>query len=654
MGLIAGDTQGDPAEPPNFPPSWTSTPSPNFEEGIGGVNNLSNNTIDPEGDTLTYTLAGGSWPTGVTMSPFGVITATTSVVEGTTAGITVNISDGINPPVTSPSFSVVISAVGTTTLFPLLATMRIGTFNYSQSGALAADDRKAMGLMDAVLLGGFFGTPQDSTPPPSSFISRTDVTQEILDAHFNAFGTNDIYTFTYLIQMQTGTAGAFGTKCQAELGPNGVNGQTDWFYYDQGGNLVPAGGESPGGGFFINLSDEITLDSGGLNFCEWYTDNFVIPELLDVHDTAGIGVGEGGMNGWWDNLGIHMRKSGIDPDQNGSNNDMQDFFDPDNPAHVAADPGAVQFVGEYRKNQRSGLERAQAAYPGLVVGGNSNQYAQGYTGPVSGVSHVMKEYRITEADINSKAFQQVGFSENNNWRPTELKDGWMRSHTLWTGVSSAQGGSWQTSYNNIYMPTVTMTAPAIQFGEWIVDCLQNSTDGPDGRPIWPNEPRSGSAWNAERWGHATNALCGAHHVSTGVIDQPTSTAAERRATALFDEHGLINGTDYGFNNNGNVTKLYRKWMGAAVDPVQTTARQGTWLWMREFENCLVIINTNWDDTDPDETVDVSALPGGASKWKRFNGHQDSAWNDGTDASIDFDIPSIDAIFLVDKTWYNAL
>lgn len=656
MGLLAG---GSPNTPPNDPPTWTSTPNPSFEDAVGGTYALSQNTQDPEGDPLTYTLTSGSWPTGVSMNSAGLITATTSVVEGTTAGLQVDIDDGTNTPVTSATFSLVISAVGTTTQYPLLGTVRNSTFNYTQSGTLAEDDRKAIGLMDMVLLGGFFGTAQDATTPGPDFISRTDVTQEILDAHSTAFGDSNYYVFTYVNQMETGLTGDNGEKCYAETGPNG----TDWWFRDQGGTLVSAaGGEAPGSGGFVNITDQVTLDSSGRNYCGYYNDVVVIGDLLDVHANAtpAIGVGKGGINPWYDNLGIHTRKSGIDPDQNGSNDDMQDYYDPDNAAHVATEPNAVQFVGEYRANQREGVERAETAYPGIIKGGNTNQWYESYSGPVSGLGHIMKEYRLDENDINSKSFTQVGFSENNNWRPTELKGPgeWQRSHTYWTGVSSESGGNWQYSYNSIVHSTLKLsspdgTSPPLMFGEWIVDCLQGSTDGPGGKPIWPAVPKTGSAWNAHRWGMVTCMLAGAHYCCSGVIDQPTSTAGERRATPLFDEFGLINGsTDYGFGSGS--TKLFYKWMGAAIEPIQTVARQGTYIWMREFDNALVIINTNWDDTDPDETVDVSALPGGASEWKRFVGSQDSAWNDGTDASSDFNIPSIDAIVLVRKSWYNAL
>jgi hypothetical protein len=268
----------------------------------------------------------------------------------------------------------------------------------------------------------------------------------------------------------------------------------------------------------------------------------------------------------------------------------------------------------------------------------------------------MKEYRLDANDTESKSFTNLGLSENNNWRPTELKDGYMRSHTLWTGVTSASGGTWQEAYNNIAMPRKRLSDPAIVEGEWVVDCLQDGVSPgsyPFSKTIWPNVPRTDSAWNAHRWGMITCWLCGAHYCCSGVIDETASTTGERRATPLFDEFGLINGsTDYGFGSS--TTKLFYKWMGEAVDDMQVAARQGTYLWMREFDNALIIINTNHEDSDPDETVDVSALPGGATKWKRFAGVQDSAWNDGTDASSDFAIPSIDGIVLVDKAWYNAL
>jgi len=129
----------------------------------------------------------------------------------------------------------------------------------------------------------------------------------------------------------------------------------------------------------------------------------------------------------------------------------------------------------------------------------------------------------------------------------------------------------------------------------------------------------------------------------------TNNTGNGRSTPVFEEFGLIGGSvDYGLGTGS--TKLFRKCWGEAVDPIQTAPISGT-EWRREFTNVLVIANSSRDSSI---TVDVSTLPGGASEWKRFNGTQDSTTNDGTDASSDFVIPKIDAIFLVRKSWYDAL
>ena len=541
--------------------------------------------------------------------------------------------------------------------FPLLGTFRISGFNYTQSGELAEIDRKAMSLMDIVCLGGFFGTFQDLSNPGPNYLTRTEVTQDILNYRQVLLNDQDIYIITYVNQMETNFDSHLGNKASSEVGPNG----TDWWFRDSGGTLVGTAAESPSGDGFLNITDQVILDSLGRNYCDYYREYRVEGQLLDPHIDAGIKVGKGGINIFFDNLGIHFRKSKVDPDQDGNNDDMQNYYDPDNITHVTSQPKAVQFIGEYRKNQRAAIEDAATTYPELAYGGNSNQYAQNYSGPASsliGENHpyVMKEYRITESDKASKMFSQIGLSENNNWRPTEDKGGWMRSHTLWTGVSSTSGGSWQHSYNNIAFATLNLSSPnsseiPLVFGEWTIDCLQDPTAGPGGKNIYPNTPKADTAYNAHRWAMATCMLCSAHYACSGVDDRPTSTAGERRNTVLFDEFGLINGSvDYGFGSG--TTKLYHKWMGRAVDPIQVAPRMGTHLWMRQFENCLVINNTNWDDSDPDEIVVVADLPGGP--WKRFEGVQDRAWNNGSDVIDNFAMPSIEAIFLVNKAWYDAL
>ena len=109
VGLLAASNRIS-VTPPNNPPEWSATPNPTWTDGVGGTYDLNDDCFDPEGDTLTFSLVGGSWPTGVSMASNGIITATSAVTGGTTSGITVSCDDGTNAPVTSPSFSVTVNS----------------------------------------------------------------------------------------------------------------------------------------------------------------------------------------------------------------------------------------------------------------------------------------------------------------------------------------------------------------------------------------------------------------------------------------------------------------------------------------------------------------------------------------------------------------
>lgn len=101
--------------PPNEPPEWLSTPIPSFQQGVGGTYNLAPLTNDPEGDTKTFSLDPSSnpWPAGWQMDSAGLITVSTLALAGTTTGMKVRVSDGENSPVTSPTFSCVVTSAAT-------------------------------------------------------------------------------------------------------------------------------------------------------------------------------------------------------------------------------------------------------------------------------------------------------------------------------------------------------------------------------------------------------------------------------------------------------------------------------------------------------------------------------------------------------------
>ncbi len=134
MMLLAA-TQLISVTPPNDNPEWTTNHTPLFKDGVADTYELNNLTHDPEGDNLTYALNAGSaaLPTGVTLSGSQLV-ATTSVAEGTTAGIIIDVDDGTNAAVASSSFSIV------TTSFPTLFQDYNGNDFAGEAGALAVND----------------------------------------------------------------------------------------------------------------------------------------------------------------------------------------------------------------------------------------------------------------------------------------------------------------------------------------------------------------------------------------------------------------------------------------------------------------------------------------------------------------------------------
>ena len=250
---------------------------------------------------------------------------------------------------------------------------------------------------------------------------------------------------------------------------------------------------------------------------------------------------------------------------------------------------------------------------------------------------------------DTKTHLTLGFSENNSRFTGGSTSGAARSGVGSDGNKrTTGGGNWQKAFNNAYLPSIALQFPALLMFRWRVQCLQGSTNGPGGQAIYPNTPASNSEWPLFRWSFANSSMTNSTYCCSGIRVGSSNTGVGKN-TPIFEEFGLISGSvDYGLGTGS--TKLFRKWMGADVSGIQTEAKaDGSW--RREFTNCLVIANPSLDNSI---TIDVSEFPGGSSEWKRFNGTQDSSTNDGTDASSDFTLNKIDAIFLVRKSWYDAL
>ena len=501
--------------------------------------------------------------------------------------------------------------------FPLLATSRIASPNFGQDDALAVTDRNAIGSFDACTLQGLGSGGHMDDTPASGFLARSVVNQAILDA--NANGTH--YLFTYMNMMETADNGSSKADyLDAVDGPGSYDGWTR----DSAGVKVSFFGTS----FGVNLSNYVAVDGDGDRYAEWYADNIVEPDYVDVMTAASVPVGgAGGCNIFIDNYQLHANKSGVDWDNNvGGNDDAQDYYDPEDAAHVAADPIAVIAYSGWRENHRKGKNRVITNNPTMVVLPNTNQWSEEHSGAIGDLRDVILEYRLDGQ--TEKADVHGGFSENN------MNRNFPRSGVSYSGVNNGTSGSMERSYNNAHQSYRFAQDPKIVFFAWGFECLQSSSTPAGGHAIWPNIPASNAKWNAYRWTHGAT-LMGNCHYSVGGIQVGTSTSGRAKSTPLFDEMGLI---------NTGTTGLSRKWMGAAVDDIQVAARETT-IWWREFENALVIVNFDNDEANSDATVTFADLPGDNTTWKRINGSQDSTWNDNSNVTANFDIPPIDGIIL---------
>jgi hypothetical protein len=145
VGLIAASPG---VQPPNNAPEWISTPNPTWQDGVGGTYELSNDTFDPEGDTLTYAhdATSTALPANVTVSGSQLV-ATGSVVEGTTSGVRITVDDGIATAVASSNFDIVVSEASPVTS-PTLWQDYGGNDFAGEAGALAVNDNWASTVYD--------------------------------------------------------------------------------------------------------------------------------------------------------------------------------------------------------------------------------------------------------------------------------------------------------------------------------------------------------------------------------------------------------------------------------------------------------------------------------------------------------------------------
>ena len=184
------------------------------------------------------------------------------------------------------------------------------------------------------------------------------------------------------------------------------------------------------------------------------------------------------------------------------------------------------------------------------------------------------------------------------------------------------GRNWQTGRNLIRQAVGFAIAPKVCSIDWEVELDDQFNPTLAG----------GSPMHLCRWAMATTLL------DDGVfsLNGTTVGGSEYKAAALLDEPGLI---------NAPTTGLSKHWLGAAIDAFQVTPVQGTNIWIREFTNGLVVVNSGNDPAGAATTVLIGSIPGGAGTFKRIDGLQDPGVNDGSTVNGGFSLNQVDALIL---------
>jgi hypothetical protein len=129
----------------NDQPRWTTSAGSLGTFGANDSVSIALAASDDESDTRVYSLAGGSLPTGLSLSSSGVISGTTSVLSSaTTYSFTISVTDSINTSV-SRSFSITVNEAvtgGTTSTFgsyKIHAFSTVGANSFTVNGTVNAD-----------------------------------------------------------------------------------------------------------------------------------------------------------------------------------------------------------------------------------------------------------------------------------------------------------------------------------------------------------------------------------------------------------------------------------------------------------------------------------------------------------------------------------
>jgi hypothetical protein len=263
-------------------------------------------------------------------------------------------------------------------------------------------------------------------------------------------------------------------------------------------------------------------------------------------------------------------------------------------------------------------------------------------------------------EIISAADWDIWFCDNNFWRPRSDAD-WDRNGSNDSAEDATVRTNWRNGQRAYYD-----TAKALQPNMFLMVNADNDLDG----SVFPGgtsydqytgvlhgafmEHLVGKSWSAEEWGGWSTMMGWYHRIFNNLLDpklvifdaymgdDTTDYRTLRYAfgSCLLNDGYFSASSDYGtvlwydeFDLAGTSTT---KWLGAAVDPPQTTA-WSLGVYRRQFENGMVLVNPKGNGQ---RTVTVG------SGYHRIDGTQDHTTNSGASVTSTLTLADRDGLFLV--------
>jgi len=505
--------------------------------------------------------------------------------------------------------------------FPHVSFEMIGPRNFAKDDEDGVALRANLVKADYCGFGLYGNGPWDNANP--DYLTRQELYDEILAA------APDMYMTEYTNPMEEDRDGTVAADLvdwlYDETGPTGA--EAHWITHS--GERTPpdigsavndhwtrrADGEHVstfGTGNYVNtnITDYTTIDGSGRRFPQRYGD-WTLAEIMYV-TTPKDGT-KGSVGAYGDVMGWQPKTNWADYNGDGSQDNARDEWQDGGQGETSAT--------KWRAGYRDYFLRLRAAHPNMLAVGNWTEhlirYAVNpddpggrYNGTDMGVLPIMHD-------------EYDGLMNGGHVQNACLPSGSPESGVFSDGTknpSPGAGQGWQFMYNTHVQAMLASIEPHLCSMDWRV------VIGPSAGTL---NPGAGTVFHLARWGFAT--VC----MDNGFFALNDS-GANYKSAPLLDETGLI---------NTGTTGISKGWGGQPIDDPQRAPTQGSNIWMREFANMLVVLNTDWDRSGSATTVLVSNLPGGAGTWKRLNGSQDSTFNDNSTVNSNFSLGQVDAVFL---------